>query len=143
MNSDEAAAHLAEVHRVNRLTAKSGAWITSLAVSVAVLAIGVVVDLDMLWLLALVGLGSVALWSARPLRSRLTWSDRLGAWLIGGGAVLAVVANIAVQFPVRTAGWAAPNTIGAFAAAVIVLIFCRAGLQRLAHAPAAPSKKAQ
>lgn len=141
MDSDEAAARLAEVQRMNRLSARSGAWSTSLAVSAAVLAIGVVVDLDMVWLSALVVLGLMALWAVRPLRSRLTWSDRIGAWLIGGGAVLALGANIAVQFPVRAAGWTAPNTIGAFAAAVIILIFCRAGLQRLAGASVPPPNK--
>jgi hypothetical protein len=134
MNSNEAAARLTEAHRMNRLSAKSGAWVTSLAVSVALTAIGVVVDLDMVWLSALIALGLVGLWVARPVRSRLMWSDPVGVWLVGGGAVLALAADIAVQFPVRAAGWAAPNTIGALAAAVVILIVCRAGLQRLASA---------
>ncbi|MDP3951974.1 hypothetical protein [Microbacterium sp.] len=144
MNSDEASARLVEVRRLGRLSAKSGAWATSIAVSVAVLAIGVVVDLEMLWLLGLVALGLVGLWAARPLRSRLAWSDRGGAWLVVGGAVLALVADVAVQFPVRAAGWAAPNTMGALVAVVVILIFCRAGLQRLAiAAPSATSGSAR
>lgn len=121
---------------MSRLSAKSGAWGTSLAVSAAVLAIGVVVDVGVLWLLGLVVLGLVGLWALRPLRSRLTWSDRFGAWLVVGGAVLALVVDVAVQFPVRAAGWPAPNTIGALAAVVVILTFCRAGLQRLASAAA-------
>jgi ABC-type enterochelin transport system permease subunit len=142
MNSDDAAARLARVDEVRGMSAKTGAWITSLAVAVAVVAIGVVVDLEMLWLLGLVVLGLVGLWAVRPLRSRLQWSDRVGTALVVGGAVLALVADIAVQFPVRAAGWAAPNTIGALAAAVVILLVCRAGLQRLATAAPTPASGA-
>lgn len=142
MNSDDAAARLARVNEVRGMSAKTGAWTTSLAVAVAVVAIGVVVDLEMLWLLGLVVLGLVGLWVVRPLRSRLQWSDRAGTALVVGGAALALVVDIAVQFPVRAAGWAAPNTIGALAAAVVILLVCRAGLQRLATAAPAPASGA-
>ncbi|RKN68910.1 hypothetical protein D7252_15890 [Microbacterium sp. CGR2] len=143
MDSHEAAARLEEVRRMSRLSALSGAWVTSLAISVAVIAIGVVVDVDMLWLLGLVVLGLVGMWAVRPLRSRLRWSDRVGAWLIIGGAVLALLANIAVQFPVRAAELPAPNTVGALASAVVILTICRAGLQRLVStAPTATAGRA-
>lgn len=132
MDSEEAATRLAEAHRMNRLSARSGAWATSLAVSAAILAIGIVVDLDTVWLSPLIVLGLVGLWAVRPVRSRLTWSDRGGVWLIVGASILAIAADIAVQFPVRAAGWAAPNTVGALAAVVVLLTFCRAGLRRLA-----------
>ena len=143
MDSNEAARRLAEVQRVNRLSARRGAWVTSLVVSAAALAIGVVLDMDMVYLSGLIVLGVVGLLSIRSIRPRLTWSDRIGAWLVGGGAVLALAAYVAVQFPVRAAGWIAPNTIGALAAIVVILVFCRAGLQRLANASAAgESRKA-
>ncbi|MBF4460502.1 hypothetical protein [Pseudoclavibacter sp. VKM Ac-2867] len=134
MDSNEAAARLAEVHRVNRLSSKKGAWVTSLLVSVAALLIGAVLDLDMIYLSGLVVLAAVGLLSIRSIRPRLTWTDRRGAWLVWGGAALALAAYIAVQFPVRAAGWIAPNTIGALAAVIVILVFCRAGLQRLASA---------
>lgn len=135
MDHNEAAARLTETHRLARLSAKSGAWIMTITASVAVLAIGVVADLDMLWLSGLVVLGLAGMWAARPLRSRLDWSDRIGAWLVGGGAVLAIAAYIAVQFPARASDWAAPNTIGALAASIVILVLCRAGLQHMAIPP--------
>ncbi|MGV0156342.1 hypothetical protein ACSW29_23685 [Rhodococcus sp. GB-02] len=141
MDSNEAANRLAEVRRMNRLSARKGARGTSLVLSVAALAIGAVLDLDMMYLSGLVVLAVVGLLSIGSIRPRLTWSDRGGAWLVGGGAVLALAAYIAVQFPVRAAGWIAPNTIGALAAVVVILIFCRAGLQRLASASTAAESR--
>lgn len=143
MDSDEAAHRLAEVHRVKRLSVRRGVWVMSLVISAAALANGVVLDLGMVYLSGLIVLGVVGLLSIRSIRPRLTWSDRIGAWLVGGGAVLALAAYVAVQFPARAAGWIAPNTIGALAAIVVILIFCRAGLQRLANASTAvESRKA-
>ena len=134
MDSDEAAARLAEAHRMNRLSARRGAGIASLVVSVGALAIGVVIDVNMISLSGLIVLAVVGLLSIPSIRLRLTWSDRVGAWLVWGGAVLALAAYIAVQFPVRASGWIAPNTIGALAAVVVILVVCRAGLRRLASA---------
>ena len=119
---------------MNHLSVRRGAWVTSLVISAAALANGVVLDLGMVYLSGLIVLGVVGLLSIRSIRPRLTWSDRIGAWLVGGGAVLALAAYVAVQIPARAAGWIAPNTIGALAAIVVILIFCRAGLQRLANA---------
>lgn len=141
MDSNEAAHRLAEVHRVNRLSARKGAWITSLVLSGAALAIGIALDLNMIYLSGLIVLGTVGLLSIRSIRPRLIWSDRVGAWLVGGGAALGLALYIAVQFPVRAAGWVAPNTIGALAAVVVILIFCRAGLQRLANASTAEASR--
>lgn len=134
MDHNEAADRLEEADRVRRLSARSGAWIAAVTASVAVLAMGVVADLDMWWLSGLVLLGLVGIWTAQPLRSRFDWSNLSGAWLVGGGGVLAVAVYIAVQFPVRAAGWAAPNTIGAIAAIIVILVLCRAGLHRMASA---------
>ncbi len=139
MDSEEAAARLARTDRSTRLSARSGAWLTAAVVSAAVLAVGVVVDLELVWLSGLVALGVAGLWAARPLRPRLDWSDRIGSGLVVGGAVLAVIAYIGVQLAVRAAGWPAPHTCSALAAAVVVLLVCRAGLQRLAS-PAAGAR---
>lgn len=88
----------------------------------------------MVWLSGLSVLGQASLWAARPLRSRLDWSDRVGTWLVVGGRILVIAAYIAVRFPLRSAGVTTPNTMGAFAAVVVILLVCRAGLQRLKSA---------
>lgn len=140
MDSDEAADRLAQAHRLNRLSAKRGAWITAIVTSIAVLAIGAVVDLNMVWLAGLIVLGLAGLWTARPLRSRLDWSNRVGACLVVGGGILAIATYIVVQFPLRSAEVTTPNTIGALAAGVVILVVCRAGLQRLASATPSTGK---
>lgn len=135
MDSDEAAARLATVKQAKSVSVRNGAWVASLVASAGALAIGLMIDMDMIYLSALVVLGIVGLFSMLSIRLRLTWSDRAGAWLVWGGALLALAAFAAVQFPVRAAGWILPNTIGALAAVVVILLVCRPGLQRLASAP--------
>lgn len=135
MDSDEAAARLAAVKQTKSVSVQNGAWVASLVASAGALAIGLMIDMDMIYLSALVVLGIVGLFSMLSIRLRLTWSDRAGAWLVWGGALLALAAFAAVQFPARAAGWILPNTIGALAAVVVILLVCRPGLQRLASAP--------
>jgi FtsH-binding integral membrane protein len=135
MDSDEAAARLAAVQQTKRSSVRNGAWVASLVASAGALAIGAMLDMDMMYLSAFVVLGIVGLFSMLSIRLRLNWSDRLGAWLVWGGALLALAAFAAVQFPVRAAGWILPNLIGAVAAVVVILLVCRPGLQRLASAP--------
>lgn len=89
MDSDEAADRLAQAHRLNRLSAKRGAWITAIVTSIA---------------------------------------------------VLAIATYIVVQFPLRSAEVTTPNTIGALAAGVVILVVCRAGLQRLASSTPSTGK---
>lgn len=84
----------------------------------------------MVWLSGLIVLGLASLWAARPLRSRLDWSDRAGMWLVVGGGNLAIAAYVAAQFPLPLAGVTTANTMGALAAVVVILLVCRAGLQR-------------
>ena len=135
MDSDEAAARLAAVKQTKSVSVRNGAWVASLVASAGALAIGLMIDMDMIYLSALVVLGIVGLFSMLSIRLRLTWSDRAGAWLVWGGALLTLAAFAAVQFPVRAAGWILPNSIGALAAVVVILLVCRPGLQRLASAP--------
>ena len=136
MDSDEAAARLAAVKQVKSSSVRNGAWVASLVASMGALAIGAMLDMDMMYLSAFVVLGVVGLYSMLSIRLRLNWSDRRGAWLVWGGVMLALGAFAAVQFPVRAAGWILPNTIGALAAVVVILLVCRPGLQRLASASA-------
>lgn len=136
MNSDEAAARLAAVKQTKSLSVRSGAWAASLVASAGALAIGLMLDMDMVYLSAFIVLGIVGLFSMLSIRLRLTWSDHRGAWLVWGGALLALAAFAALQFPLRAAGWLLPNTIGALAAVVVILLVCRPGLQRLASASA-------
>lgn len=135
MDSDEAAARLAAVKQTKSVSVRNGAWVASLVASAGALAIGLMLDMDMIYLSAFVVLGIVGLFSMLSIRLRLNWSDRLGAWLVWGGALLALAVFAAVQFPVRAAGWILPNTIAAVAAIVVILLVCRPGLQRLASAP--------
>ncbi|NJI61298.1 hypothetical protein HCX50_17880 [Microbacterium oxydans] len=137
MDSNEAAARLAAVKQTKSVSVRNGAWIASLVASAGALAIGLMLDMDMVYLSAFIVLGIVGLFSMLSIRLRLTWSDRRGAWLVWGGALLALAAFAAVQLPVRAAGWVLPNTIGALAAVVVILLVCRPGLQRLASVPAA------
>ncbi|MDF2559883.1 MAG: hypothetical protein K0R99_1329 [Microbacterium sp.] len=135
MDSDEAAARLAAVKQTKSVSVRNGAWVASLVASAGALAIGLMLDMDMIYLSAFVVLGIVGLFSMLSIRLRLNWSDRRGAWLVWGGALLALAVFAAVQFPVRAAGWILPNTIAAVAAIVVILLVCRPGLQRLASAP--------
>lgn len=139
MDSDEAAARLAAVKQAKDSSVRNGAWVASLVASTGAMAIGVLLDMDMMYLSAFVVLGVVGLFSMLSIRLRLTWSDRVGAWLVWGGALLALAAFAAMQFPLRAAGWILPNTIGALAAVVVILLVCRPGLQRLASAPTSPA----
>lgn len=136
MDGDEAAARLAAVKQTKSLSVRSGAWGASLVASAGALAIGLMLDMDMVYLSAFIVLGIVGLFSMLSIRLRLSWSDRRGAWLVWGGALLALAAFAALQFPLRAAGWLLPNTLGALAAVVVILLVCRPGLQRLTSASA-------
>lgn len=133
MDYNEAAQHLETARRTEQRSAQRGAWAATLVASATVLAIGVMADLEMWWIAGIVVIAFVALWAARPVRLRFDWSDRTGAWMVVGGVILAAAAYIVVQFPVRAAGLATPNLIGAAVAVVVILLLCRAGLARMAR----------
>lgn len=98
-----------------------------------VVALGLVVDLEMWWIVGLLALAAVGLEARVSVRGRFDWSRRDGAAMVIGGGLLALALYVGVQFPVRAADWSVPNTVGGVAAAVVILLVCRAGLLRMAR----------
>lgn len=132
MNHDDAQDRLNAARDASRRAARQGALGTAVITSVLIIALGVVVDLDMLWLLGLVALGFVALSVSRPLKLRLDWSDRLGTLLLTMSGVVVAAVYVLVQWAARSADLVAPNTVSALAAAVVVFAVCLPALVRLA-----------
>ncbi|MFV2116001.1 hypothetical protein ACFHW0_27195 [Micromonospora sp. LOL_025] len=101
-------------------------------ICLGVIALGLLIDADMIWLWALlVVLGLGTAWNRgvqlRPTRSSRHWKVALVATF-----VLALAADIAVQFVVRALHWPMPNTIGALGAAVTIALLSRPVQARLA-----------
>lgn len=137
MNHEETRRRL-DLARQNQMrAARSGALRTALVMAVLLVAVAVVVDLDMLWLLSLVVLGFVGLSLARPMRLRLDWSDRSGVVLLIVSIVAVVVAYVLTQTFVRSLEWTAPNTLSALVAALVLFVACTPILIRLATRVAA------
>lgn len=132
MNSEDAQDRLTLAREASRRSAHRGAVATAAITAVLVIALGVVVDLEMPWLLGLVVFGFVGLSVARPVKLRLDWSDRVGAVLLVASGLLAVAVYLLVQWLTRSAGWDAPNTFAALAAAAVILVACLPALMRLA-----------
>lgn len=118
--------------QLERRSAWRGAFWAAALFALLVVALGVVVDLDVLWLAGLVVLGFVGLSLARPLRLRIDWTDHLGVGLVTAGGVVAVVAYVMMQFLARSIEWTAPNTLSGFAAALVIFAICLPALARLA-----------
>lgn len=132
MNSEDAQDRLSIAREASRRSARRGAVATAAITAVLVIALGVVVDLEMPWLLGLVALGFVGLSVARPVKLRLNWSDRTGAVLLVASGLVAVAVYLLMQWLTRSAGWDAPNTFSALAASVVILVACLPALMRLA-----------
>ena len=132
MNNHDALDSLNSARAAARRSARRGAFATAVIAASLIIAIGVVVDLEMLWLLALVVLGYVGLSVARPLKLRLNWSDRTGAVLFVASALAAVAVYLLVQALARSATWPTPNTVSALAAAGMIFLACLPALVRLA-----------
>ncbi|WP_334608736.1 hypothetical protein [Micromonospora sp. CPCC 205546] len=101
------------------------------SICLGVVALGLLVDADMVWLWALlVVLCLGTAWNRgvqlRPTRSSRHWKVALAATF-----VLALVADIAVQFVVRALEWPLPNTFGALGAAVTIALLSRPVQARL------------
>ncbi len=132
MNNDDARNQLNLVRQTELRSARWGAFGTAFVAAVFVIATGVVIDLDMLWLLGLVVLGFVGLSVARPVRLRLDWSDRVGVSLLVVGVIAVIAAYLLTQSLVRSFELSAPNTLSAFAAALVIFGVCFPVLVRLA-----------
>ena len=141
MSNEDARNQLNLVRRTERLSARGGAFGTASIAAVLVLATGVVIDLDMLWLLGLVVLGFIGLSVARPIRLRLDWSDRVGVSLLIVGGLVVVAAYLLTQSLVRSFDSGAPNTLSACAATLAIFVVCLPVLVRLATRRLSPGQQ--
>ena len=137
MDIHEARSALAESQHRQQQTIAAGtarwSWRSVLIGAGAFVAYGVALDLDMVWLvgllvLAVVGLGGRTLVKLRGKPSR-GWAAALAATF-----VIALLADIAVQFVIRGADLPMPNTFGGLAAALTVILLGRPIQARLAAA---------
>lgn len=111
-------------------TAWSGRVVASICASV--LALGLLVDVGMVWLWAvLVVVGAGAAWN-NGVRLRPTRTSRRWQLAVAGTAVVALAADVLVQVPARASDWPLPNTIGAAGACLVVLALTRPVQARLA-----------
>jgi hypothetical protein len=96
-------------------------WPLVLAAAAGAVAIGATMDLDMVWLVGLVVLALAAM--VGPQRERLFSESTGGRRAAAALAVIvvAVAADVLVQALVRNEDWAAPNTWGGVAAALVIL----------------------
>lgn len=143
MNSEDAQNRLTLARQGQRRSARWGAFGTAAITAVLVIALGVVIDLDMLWLLGLVALGFVGLSVARPLQLRLNWSDRIGVVLLVASGFAVVAAYLLTQFLTRSSEWDAPNTLSSLVAALVIFIACMPALVRLATPGVPVSRQAR
>jgi len=136
MNSNEAQAALAESARRRRQTIQAGGepWPWSLVLMGAgtLVAFGLIADLEMVWLTALVILGVSALGTTSAVKLRETRASRRWGAALAATFLLALLADIAVQFVARDAEFFAPNTLAAVAAGLTVILVSRPVQARMA-----------
>ncbi len=125
VSPDDAAAALAENRRRESQTVTAGTspWPASgvLPVVLALPVLGYLIDIDLTWLFAVL-VGTMAAFSVK--RSVQLRADRRSVrWDLAllGTMVLALAADIAVQFFVRNADLPLPNTWGMAAISIVVL----------------------
>lgn len=136
MNSQEAQAALLEARRRRQQTVAAGTtpWPWSLVLSAAgtLVALGLITDLNMIWMTALLVIGAWGTFKTNGVKLRETRASRNWAWALGATFVLALAADVAVQFVVRGADVPLPNTWGAAAAALTIIGASRPVQARLA-----------
>lgn len=136
MDAREAERTLSQAAERRRQSIEAGtaAWPPRVwwSICLSVLALGLLIDADMIWLwglLMVIGLGVA--WNRgvqlRPTRSSRRWTAVLAATF-----VLAFVADVAVQFVVRALQWPLPNTLGALGALATIALLSRPVQARLA-----------
>lgn len=138
---DDAGGRLETVRRLESRSARRGAFGAVCAAAALLVALGVVIDLEQLWLAGLVGLGFVGLMTARPVRLRLDWSDARGAVLVIASFLAVIAAYLVMQYIARAVQWSAPNTASALAAAVLMFLVCLPALSRLARSRAGRARR--
>lgn len=96
------------------------------------LAIGISNDLDMVWLLGLVVIALCTLATTHGVKLRATRSSRGWKAALAATFLLALLADITVQFIARSTDLPLPNTLAAAAAALTVILVCRPVQARMA-----------
>lgn len=125
----DAAAALAESARLRRLTVDAGSapwrWSTVLSWAAVLLALGLAVDAELGWLTVLVVIGAAALGTVRAVSLRRTRASRAWSAALAATIAVALAADVAVQALVRGADLPLPNTWGAAAAALVLVLVAR------------------
>lgn len=96
------------------------------------LALGVLLDAEMIWLrvvLFLMGVGTA--WKT-SVTLRPTARSRRWQGAMAGTFGVALLVHVAVQFPVRALDWPLPNIIGAAAACLVIITLTRSVQARVA-----------
>lgn len=97
-------------------------WPRLVLTAVLVVAFGAMIDLDMIWVGGILLAAVVGLWGTKLVALRRTRSWGLAFAL---SFVIAIGADIGVQFLVRARDLPSPNTWGAAAAAAVLLLVSR------------------
>jgi len=129
MDAHEARAALAEFERRQQQTVEAGTapwpWQMVLTSAAAFVAFGLLIDMDMIWLGALlVGLAAAA-GTRQAVQLRRTKSSRGWTAALVATFFFALLADVAVQFAVRGSDLPLPNTWGSAAAALTVVLVGR------------------
>jgi hypothetical protein len=127
MDAHEARAALAESkHRQQQTVEASAATWTwrALSLAAAFVAFGLLSDVDMIWLGAIPAVVVSAVWARQAVQLRGRSSRRSDA-VLTATFVFALLVDIAVQFAVRGEDLAMPNTWGAAAAALMIVLVAR------------------
>lgn len=127
MDAHEARAALTESKRRQQQTVEASAatwtW-RALSVAAAFVAFGLLIDVDMIWLAAIPAVVVSAVWARQAVQLRGR-SSRGSDAALTATFVFALLVDIAVQFAVRGADLAMPNTWGAAAAALTIVLVAR------------------
>lgn len=120
--------------RRQAIDAGTAAWSPRVTWSIcaSVLALGVLTDVDMIWLWVVLMLMGVGVAWSNGVRLKPTRSSRRWQVALTGTFVLAFAAHVVGQFPARALDWPLPNTIGAAAACLVIVTVARPVQARLA-----------
>lgn len=136
MDHHQAQEALSESVRRRQQTIDAGTtpwpWRTVVAFAGAFVALGLFIDVEMIWLGALLLAGVAVAGSPRAVTLRRARPSRGWVAALLGILVLALLADIAVQLAVRAADLPLPNTWGSAAAAAVIVLLARPVQARVA-----------
>jgi len=129
MNPTEAQAALAESARRQQQTIQAGRapwpWSLVLLGAATLVALGLIADLNLVWLNVLVIIAASALGTTKGVQLRATRASRGWGAALAATFLLALLADIAVQFLARDADLPLPNTFAAATAGLSVILVSR------------------